>query len=194
MLPYEIIFTFFFHLWFNVRVIVCFNVRHFMLAEVVSVSQVLSEKHKILSSDNLNNFFIFFWPSILLVLCCHSFVSYPPQRPMTSHFQGLSSQILSIPFFHTHHNGQWLLTSKDSHPRFYPLLFLSYHTSWERASVKVKVTTGTIFIMSLVWPPALKASTLWLPVSYQRRQFLTMVQAKHVLTLSWKSQTWFNTM
>ena len=123
MLPYEIIFTFFFHLWFNVRVIVCFNVRHFMLAEVVSLSQVLSEKHKILSSDNLNNFFIFFWPSILLVLCCHSFVSYPPQRPMTSDFQGLSSQILSIPFFHTHHNGQWLLTSKDSHPKFYPSLF-----------------------------------------------------------------------
>ena len=44
------------------------------------------------------------------------------------------------------------------HPRFYPLQLFSYLNSWERASifpiecsVLNKGTTGTIFIMSLVW-------------------------------------------
>ena len=30
----------------------------------------------------------------------------------------------SFSFFHPRHNGQWLLTSNDFHPRFYPLLHL----------------------------------------------------------------------
>ena len=60
-------------------------------------------------------------------------ISSPPQRPMTSDFEGFLYQILSITLF-------------------------SYLNLWERASifplqcwVLNKVTTGTIFITSLVW-------------------------------------------
>ena len=75
----------------------------------------------------------FFSVRLLSVLRGHSFFSFPPQRPMTSDFEGFLSQILSITLF-------------------------SYLNSWERASmfpfecsVLNKGTTGTIFIMSLVW-------------------------------------------
>ena len=63
----------------------------------------------------------------------HSVFSSPPQRSMTSDFEGFLYQILSITLF-------------------------SYLISWERASifpfqcwVLNKGTTGTIFITSLVW-------------------------------------------
>ena len=61
-----------------------------------------------------------------------------------------------IRFFHPRHNGQWL--RRIFYTRFYPLHLFSYLNSWERASifpfecsVLNKGTTGTIFIMSLVW-------------------------------------------
>ena len=45
-------------------------------------------------------FFLFFSVRLLSVLCDHScFFSSPPQRPMTSDFEGFLSQILSITFF-----------------------------------------------------------------------------------------------
>ena len=79
-------------------------------------------------------FFFFFSVRLLSVLRGHSVFSSPPQRPMTSDFEG---------FFY---------------PRFYLLHLFSYLNSWERASifpfecsVLNKGTTGTIFIMSLVW-------------------------------------------
>ena len=63
-----------------------------------------------------------------------------------------------IRFFHPRHNGQWPPTSKDFHPRSYPLHFLSYLYSSKRASISLfqfwvlkKGTTGTIFKTSLVW-------------------------------------------
>ena len=64
-----------------------------------------------------------------------------------------------IRFFHPCHNGQWPPTSKDFlYRRFYPLHLFFYLNSWEKASifpfecsVLNKGTTGTIFIMSLVW-------------------------------------------
>ena len=78
-------------------------------------------------------FFIFSNVRLLSVLCGHSVFSSPPQRPMTSDFEGFLYQILSIALF-------------------------SYLNSRERASifplqcwVLNKVTTATIFIMSLVW-------------------------------------------
>ena len=71
--------------------------------------------------------FDFFVGSVL------SFVFFiPPQRPMTSDFEGFLYQISSITLF-------------------------SYLISWERASISLfnvvlnKGTTGTIFITSLVW-------------------------------------------
>ena len=70
---------------------------------------------------------------LLSVLRGPSGFSSPPQRPMTSDFEGFLYQILSITLF-------------------------SYLNSWERASifpfqcwVSNKGTTGTIFITSLVW-------------------------------------------
>ena len=99
-------------------------------------------------------FYIFF--SVRL-LHGHLVFSSPPQRPMTSDFEGFLYQILSITLF-------------------------SYLNSWERASifpfqcwVLNKGTTGTIFITSLVWrgldwglnpwPSALEDSTL--PLGYR---------------------------
>ena len=71
--------------------------------------------------------------AFLSVLRGHSVFSSPPQRPMTSDFEGFLYQILSITLF-------------------------SYLNSWERASifpfqcwVLNKGTTGTSFITSLVW-------------------------------------------
>ena len=76
---------------------------------------------------------IIFSVRIVSVLRGHSDFSSPPQRPMTSDFEGFLYQILSITSF-------------------------SYLNSWERASifpfqcwVLNKGTTGTIFITSLVW-------------------------------------------
>ena len=40
-----------------------------------------------------------------------------------------------IRFFHPRHKGQWTLTSKDFHTRFYPLLFYPHLNSSERASI-----------------------------------------------------------
>ena len=42
-----------------------------------------------------------------------------------------------IRFFHPRHNSQWPPTSKDFYPRFYPLYFLSYLYSLERASISL---------------------------------------------------------
>ena len=79
----------------------------------------------------LLNTFDFFSVRLLSVLRGHSVFSSPPQRPMTSDFEGFS-----IPDF-THY---------------------IYFNSWERASmfpfecsVLNNGTTGTIFITSLVW-------------------------------------------
>ena len=79
-------------------------------------------------------FFKHFSIRILSVLRGHSVFSSPPQRPMTSKFDGFLYQILSITFF-------------------------NYLNSWEGASIfpflllsaKQLGTTGTIFITSLVW-------------------------------------------
>ena len=78
-------------------------------------------------------FFVFFSVRLLSVLCGHSFLSSPPQRPMTSDFEGFLYQILSITLF-------------------------SYLNSWERASISTfqcwvlnKGITGTICTTSLVW-------------------------------------------
>ena len=77
--------------------------------------------------------FCFLANRLLSVLRGHSFFSFPPQRPMTSDFEGFLYQILSITLF-------------------------SYLNSWERASISHfqcwvlnKGNTGTIFITSLVW-------------------------------------------
>ena len=81
-------------------------------------------------------FFIIIYYCSTFVGSAWSFVffSSPPQRPMTSDFEGIL------------------------YPRFYPLHLFSYLNSWERASifpfecsVLNKGTTGTIFIPSLVW-------------------------------------------
>ena len=79
-------------------------------------------------------YFLFFIVRFLSVLRGHSFFSSPPQRPMTSDFEGVLYQILSITIY-------------------------SYLDFWERASqhfpflcwVLNKGTTGTLFITSLVW-------------------------------------------
>ena len=83
---------------------------------------------------NSSNWCSFLSDRLLSVLRGHSFF-YPPQRPMTSDFEGFS-----IPDFIHYIN------------------LFSYLNSWERASifpfecsVLNKGTTGTIFITSLVW-------------------------------------------
>ena len=103
------------------------------------------------------DFLIFFSIRLLSVLRGHLVFSSPPQRPMTSDFEG---------FFYT---------------RSYPLHLFSYLNSWERASifpfecwVLNKGTTGTIFITSLVWrgrwlgieavPSIVKLSACWLTI------------------------------
>ena len=70
---------------------------------------------------------------LLSVLCGHSVFPSPPQRPMTSNFEGFLYQILSIKLF-------------------------SCLNSWKRASTSLfqcwvlnKGSTGTILITSLVW-------------------------------------------
>ena len=75
---------------------------------------------------------VFFIVRLLSVLRAHSVFSSPPQRPMTSDFEGSS-----IPDV---------------------IHLFSYLNSWERASIfpfECSVlnmgTTGTIFITSLVW-------------------------------------------
>ena len=79
-------------------------------------------------------FCVFFSVRPLSVLRGHSVFSSPPQRPMTSEFEGFSI------------------------PDFIHYIYFSYLNSWERAeyfplkcSVLIKGTTGTIFITSLVW-------------------------------------------
>ena len=66
--------------------------------------------------------FVFFSVRLLSVLQDHSFFSSPPQRPITSDFEGFLYQILSITFI-------------------FPF----------ECSVLNKGTTGTIFITFLVW-------------------------------------------
>ena len=61
------------------------------------------------------------------------FFSPPPQRPMTSDFEGFSIQILSITFI--------LLSYFMRNSQHFPF----------QGSVLKKGTTGTIFITSLVW-------------------------------------------
>ena len=80
----------------------------------------------------LRFFWFFFSVRLVSVPRGHSVFSSPPQRPMTSDFEGFHYQILSITLF-------------------------SYVNSWERASifpfqcwVLKKGTTGTILITSLV--------------------------------------------
>ena len=78
-------------------------------------------------------FAIFFYRSTFVGSVWSFVFSSPPQQPMTSDFEGFLYQILSI-------------------------TLLSYLNSWERASIFLfkcwvlnKGTTGTNFIMSLVW-------------------------------------------
>ena len=62
----------------------------------ISISNTLiQEKMRI----NLQLFVLFFSVWLLSVLRGHSVFSSPPQRPMTSDFEGFLSQILSITFF-----------------------------------------------------------------------------------------------
>ena len=87
-----------------------------------------------------------------------------------------------IRFFHPRHNAQWPPTSKNFYPRFYPLHFLSYLYSAERASISlfnVECQTRELLVPFLLrlwydavldWglnpgPPALEASTL--PLGYR---------------------------
>ena len=84
--------------------------------------------------------FLFIFIHFLAIDCCRfcvviRFFSPPPQRPMTSDFEGFLYQILSITLF-------------------------SYLNSWERGSIfpfqcwvlsKGTTQSGTIFITSLVW-------------------------------------------
>ena len=95
---------------------------------------------------------VFFCVRLLSVLRGHSFFSSPPQRPMTSDFEGFLYQILSITLF-----------------------------SWERGSISLSMLSAKQgnywyhFITSLVWrglwlgiepgPPALETSTL--PLGYR---------------------------
>ena len=97
------------------------------------------KKQKTLQNDDQpmkkqKTFFIFFDRSTLSVLRGHSFFSSPPQRPMTSDFEGFSI------------------------PDFIHYILFTYLNSWERASifpfecsVLNKGTTGSILIKSLVW-------------------------------------------
>ena len=86
------------------------------------------------------------------------FFSSPPQRPMTSDFDGFLYQILSITLF-------------------------SYLISWERASISLfqcsvlnKGTTGTIFITSLVWRgPWLGIEPGTLPLGYRGGGHLNII-------------------
>ena len=102
---------------------------HFLLSlEVRALEAVLL---KILGQ--ISPRFLFFSVRLVSVLHGHSVFSSPPQRPMTSDFEGFLYQILSITLFSN-------------------VIF------WERASifpfqcwVLNKGTTGTIFIKSLVW-------------------------------------------
>jgi len=45
------------------------------------------------------HFYLFFNVGLLSVISGHSFFSFPPQRPMTSDFEGFLYQILSITLF-----------------------------------------------------------------------------------------------
>ena len=104
-----------------------------------------------------------------------------------------------IRFLHPHHNGQWPPISKDFYTRFYPLHFLSYLHSLERASifpfqcwVLNKGTTGTIFITSLVW------CGLWLGIepgtSRTRSQHSTtrLSRSQHSTTRLLRRRKWAN--
>ena len=78
-------------------------------------------------------------------------------------------------FFHPCHNCQWPRLRRIFYPRCYPLHLFSYLNSWERASifpfecsVLNKGTTGTIFIMSLVWRgPWLGIEANTIPLGYR---------------------------
>ena len=72
----------------------------------------------------------FFSVRLLSVLRGHSFFSSPPQRPMTSNFEGYSIPDLI-------------------HYIYFPILILEKEPF--ECSVLNKGTTGTIFITSLVW-------------------------------------------
>ena len=68
-------------------------------AHVVNLSQ--GHKGKVYETHSLCSAFCnkgCFFVRLLLVLRGHSVVSSPPQRPMTSDFEGFLSQILSITF------------------------------------------------------------------------------------------------
>ena len=82
---------------------------------------------------NLPSSYLFFSVRLLSVLCDHSAVSSPPQRPMTSDFEGFSSQILSITFF--------VLSLFIKKSQYFPF------QCW----VPKKGTSGTNFKTSLVW-------------------------------------------
>ena len=79
-------------------------------------------------------FSIFFSIWLLSVLRGHSVFSSPPQRPMTSDFEGFS-----IPDFIHYIYFPILIIEKE------PVIF-----PWECSELN-KGTTGTIFITSLVW-------------------------------------------
>ena len=95
-------------------------------------SQLLHVYTGALYAGQTRNYIVgFFSGRHLSVLRGHSFFSSPPQRPMTSDFEGFLYNYITL---------------------------FSYLNSWERASIYPfqcsvlnKGTAGTIFITSLVW-------------------------------------------
>ena len=112
-----------------------------------------------------------------------------------------------IRFFHSCHKGQWPPTSKDFYPRFYPLHFLSYLYSWERASVfNVECQTRKLLVpfLSCLWydavldwglkpgHPAIEASTL--PLGYRGGGACANVILPYWTTFSWQQQKKFSSI
>ena len=102
--------------------------------------------------------------------------------------------------FHPCHNGQWPLTWKDLHPRFYPLYLFSYLKSWESASMPLfNVECQTRELLVPFWyvavldcglnagPPTLKVRTL--PLGYWGG--LNSCDKKSITSL-WLSERWYN--
>ena len=93
-------------------------------------------------------------PFLLPFKTCKYWVwlSYITVLAIIQHFL-FSVRLLSVmhghSFFHPRHNGQWPPTSKDFYTRSYFLRKSQYFPF--QCSVLNKLTTGTIFITSLVW-------------------------------------------
>ena len=90
------------------------NIKLFHLHPVTYLIIKKKKQHQYVNGYSITVifYFLFFSVRLLSVLRDHSFFSSPPQRPMTSDFEGFLYQILSITLF-------------------------SYLNSWERASISL---------------------------------------------------------